>query len=152
MIVMLSRQSLLAVFTALALATLAGCGTAGGTASGTTSDGRLDVVISTLNRAPVLLKNAGGAGDGNWLTIQARGRKSNTFGLGATVKIETSEGAQVREISNVASYLSSNDIRLHVGLGRAKTVRRLEIVWPSGMSQVLENVPVNQILVIEESS
>lgn len=46
MIVMLSPRSFLAVFAALSLATLAGCGDAGGTASGTTSDGKLDVVAS----------------------------------------------------------------------------------------------------------
>ena len=64
--------------------------------------------------------------------------------------IETSEGTQVREINNVASYLSSSDTRLHVGLGRSTVVKRIEIRWPGGARQVLENVKVNQILVIEE--
>ena len=114
------------------------------------NDGRLDVAISTLGHAPVLLKNQGAAGDGNWLTIRARAHRSNAFGLGAVVTIETSEGTQVREINNVASYLSSNDTRLHVGLGRAAVVRRLAILWPSGTKQVLENVKVNQILTIDE--
>jgi hypothetical protein len=113
------------------------------------NNGTLDVVIATLGRAPVLLKNQGGAG-ASWLTIRARGRRSNTFGLGATVTVETSEGTQVREINNVASYLSASDSRLHLGLGRAAIVKRLEIRWPSGTRQVLENVKVNQILVIEE--
>ena len=36
------------------------------------------------------------------------------------MKVQTSQGVQVREINNVASYLSSNDIRLHVGLGAAR--------------------------------
>jgi hypothetical protein len=114
------------------------------------NDGRLDVVISNLNRAPVLLRNQGGAGDGNWLAIRAKGRKSNAFGFGAVVTAETSEGTQVREISNVGSYLSSNDTRLHLGLGRATLVKRLEILWPGGARQVLENVKANQILTVEE--
>jgi hypothetical protein len=113
------------------------------------NNGTLDVAIANLDRAPVLLKNQGVPG-ANWLTIQAKGRKSNAFGLGATVKVETSEGTQVREINNVASYLSANDVRLHLGLGRAAAVKRLEIAWPSGITQVLENVKPNQILVIEE--
>jgi hypothetical protein len=116
------------------------------------NDGRLDVVIANLNRAPVLLKNQGAPGDGHWLTLRARGRASNASGLGATVKIETADGTQVREINNVSSYLSSNDVRLHVGLGRASVVRRLEIAWPSGTRQVLENVKPDQILLIEEPS
>jgi hypothetical protein len=113
------------------------------------NDGKLDLVISTLDGPPVLLKNHSGDG-AHWLTIQAKGRKSNAFGLGATVTIETSEGTQVREINNAASYLSASDTRLHVGLGRATVVRRLSIQWPGGGTQVLDNVKVDQVLTIEE--
>jgi hypothetical protein len=113
------------------------------------NDGNLDVVISSVGRKPVLLKNQGTAG-GNWITIRAQGTKSNAFGLGATVQVETSERVQVGEINNVASYLSSNDIRVHFGLGAAKTVRQIDVLWPSGTKQVLKDVAVNQILVIKE--
>jgi hypothetical protein len=113
------------------------------------NDGRLDVAISTLNDRPVLLRNLT-AQSGNWIAIRAKGKKSNAFGLGATVTIETSEGRQVREVNNVASYLSSNDVRLHVGLGAAKIVQRIEILWPSGTKQTLSNVAVNQVVVIDE--
>jgi hypothetical protein len=113
------------------------------------NDGNLDVVISNLNQRPVLLRNLGVRG-GNWILIRAKGKKSNSFGLGATVTLETSVGKQVKEINNVASYLSSNDVRLHFGLGAAKIIQRIEVLWPSGTRQVLTNVAVNQILVIEE--
>jgi len=113
------------------------------------NDGLLDVAITSLNQRAVLLRNSG-ARTGNWITIRAKGNKSNAFGLGATVTIETTEGRQVREINNVVSYLSSNDIRLHVGLGAAKVIRRIELLWPSGARQVLTDVAVNQILTIEE--
>jgi len=113
------------------------------------NDGHLDVVISSLGQRPALLRNLG-ARPGNWLMIRAKGTKSNGFGLGATVKLQTAEGTQVREINNVASYLSSNDTRLHFGLGQAKIVQQIEILWPSGTRQVLKDVPVNQILVVEE--
>ena len=66
------------------------------------------------------------------------------------MKIQTSEGVQVREINNVASYLSSNDIRLHAGLGAARIIQQIESLWPSGTKQVLKDVAVNQILVVEE--
>ena len=56
----------------------------------------------------------------------------------------------MREINNVASYLSSNDTRLHFGLGDATVIRKLEILWPSGATQILKDVAVNQILVIKE--
>ncbi len=113
------------------------------------NDGFLDVAISSLDRRPALLKNQG-ARTGNWITIRAKGKKSNGFGLGATVKLQTSAGTQVGEINNVASYLSSNDTRLHFGLGPAKLVQQIEILWPGGTRQALKDVPVNQILVVEE--
>ena len=56
----------------------------------------------------------------------------------------------MREINNVASYLSSNDIRLHVGIGAATIIQQIEIRWPSGVRQTLKDVAVNQILVIKE--
>ncbi len=91
-----------------------------------------------------------GTGNGNWIIISAQGSKSNRFGLGATVRVQTAAGLQVREINNVASYQSANDIRLHVGLGSAKIVQQIEVLWPSGTKQTLKDVAVNQILVIKE--
>ena len=113
------------------------------------NDGNLDVVISSLGQAPVLLRNQGPK-QGNWIALRAEGSKSNRFGLGARVTVEAGKRVQVREISNVASYLSSNDTRLHVGVGAAKVVQRIEVLWPSGSKQVLTDVPVNQILVVKE--
>ena len=113
------------------------------------NDGNLDVVISSIGQRAVLLRNKGIKG-GSWITIRAQGTKSNGFGLGATVQVETAERVQVGEINNVASYLSANDIRLHFGLGAAKVIQRIEILWPSGTRQVLTDVPVNQILTVKE--
>ena len=113
------------------------------------NDGKLDVVISSVGRAPVLLKNQS-AGNGNWISIKAQGTKSNGFGLGATVRIQTAAGVQVREINNVASYQSANGIRLHVGVGAAKVIQQIDVSWPSGAKQTLKDVAVNQILVVKE--
>jgi hypothetical protein len=112
------------------------------------NDGRLDVVLTNVGRAPVLLRNQGTPG--NWLLIRAKGGKSNGFGLGTTVRVKTADRLQVGEVNNVASYLSSNDVRLHFGLGAAKIVQQIEVLWPSGTRQTLSDVPANQILVIEE--
>jgi hypothetical protein len=112
------------------------------------NDGRLDVAISSLGRRAVLLKNQGAAG--NWISLRAQGSRSNTFGLGSTVRVETADGVQVREIGNVASYQSGNDVRLHLGLGSAKMARTIEILWPGGTKQTLNDVPANQVLVVKE--
>ncbi len=113
------------------------------------NDGNLDVVISSVGKGAVLLKNQG-LRNGNWIQIRAQGTASNAFGFGATVRVETAGKTQVREINNVSSYLSSSDTRLHLGLGGAKIIQRLEILWPSGRRQVLTDVAANQILVVKE--
>jgi hypothetical protein len=113
------------------------------------NDGHLDVVISSVGQRAVLLKNQG-VRKGNWIQIRAQGTASNAFGLGATVRAEIAGKVQVREINNVSSYLSSNDTRLHLGLGDAKVIQRLEILWPSGRRQLLTEVAANQILVVKE--
>ena len=113
------------------------------------NDGDLDVAISSANQRPALLRNDAPRAN-NWITIRAEGTRSNRFGLGATLRIQTTAGVQVREINATASYQSSNDVRLHVGVGADKTIQKIEIRWPSGSTQTLTDVPVNQILVIKE--
>ena len=56
----------------------------------------------------------------------------------------------MREVNNVASYESSNDVRVHFGLAQAKIIDRLTVYWPSGKVQVLQNVKVNQQLIVDE--
>ncbi len=113
------------------------------------NDGDLDVVIATLGGRPVLLRNDSAAGS-NWLTIAAHGRGLNSAGVGATVRLRTAAGVQVREITSVASYLSASDIRLHFGLGTARSAAAIEITWPRGATQRLTDVAANQILVVRE--
>jgi hypothetical protein len=113
------------------------------------NDGDLDIAISSLGRPAVLLRNETGS-RGNWLIVRAEGTKSNRFGLGATVRLQTAGKPLVTEINNVASYLSANDIRLHLGLGSMKVVPQLEIRWPSGATQTLKDVAANQVLAVKE--
>ena len=113
------------------------------------NDGYQDVAILSLGRRAVLLRNEG-ARRGNWIELRAQGTASNSFGLGATVRATVDGRTLVREVGNVASYLSSSDTRLHLGLGPAKSIQRLEILWPSGRRQTLNDVAANQILTVKE--
>jgi hypothetical protein len=71
--------------------------------------------------------------------------------IGAQVKLTTDDGvSQYDMVSTSAGYGASRDPRLHFGLGPIKTVKQLEIRWPSGERQVLKNLPANQIHRIEE--
>ena len=113
------------------------------------NDGDLDIVVSNCGQPPVLMRNDGGNRN-HWIAIRVRGAESNSFGLGAKVRVETGSGVQFKEINNVASYLSSHDIRLYFGLGRQQKVKRIEIIWPSGKKQTLRDIPADQTLLIKE--
>jgi hypothetical protein len=108
------------------------------------NDGWMDVVATSLGEAPQFYLNRGG--EFHWLTITLRGKRSNRDGYGARVEVN----GQTRFATAAGSYLSSNDKRLHFGLGSAKTAD-IEIRWPSGILQVLRGVRADQFIVIEES-
>ena len=113
------------------------------------NDGRLDAVVSTSEGPAHLLYNRTET-QNHWLTLKLTGRKSNRDGIGAEVRIVTSQGQQFATATTASSYLSSGDKRVHFGLGPATVVDTLEIRWPSGILQTLKNVRGDQILELEE--
>jgi len=114
------------------------------------NDGLVDVVTTCNDGPTLLLMNAGGAGN-HWLTINTVGTVSNRDGIGARVRIVSESGLeQYSYVSTAGSYLSASDKRVHFGLGRDRKVRTLEIEWPGGAVQKLENVDVDQVLKVRE--
>jgi len=114
------------------------------------NDGDLDIVVADCGGPPLLLRNDGGNRN-HWIAIRARGRESNRFGVGAKVRVTSGGRTQLREINPAGSYLSTSDVRLYFGLGSETRITRLEIEWPSGKRQTLQDIPVNQTLVLDES-
>ena len=113
-------------------------------------DGDIDIVIANLDAAPVLLRNEGGNAS-HWLTVSLRGTQSNRPGIGAVVTIEDEQGrVQSGICSTASSYQSASDRRVHFGLGDAKTLRRVEVRWPSGVQQVMKDVGIDRIVEIVE--
>jgi enediyne biosynthesis protein E4 len=115
------------------------------------NDGDLDLVVADLGGRPLLLRNDGGNRN-HWIGIRARGRESNRFGIGSKVRVTSGGRTQLREINPYGSYLSTSDVRLYFGLGGEVAINHLEIEWPSGKRQVLENVRSDQILLIDEAN
>ena len=115
------------------------------------NDGDLDIVVANCGERPMLLRNDGGNRN-HWLAVRARGRESNRFGVGAKVRVTAEGRTQLREVNPSGSYLSTSDMRLYFGLGSETTITRLEIEWPSGKKQVLENVPTGQTLLLDEAN
>ena len=115
------------------------------------NDGDLDVVINNQNDPLTLLRNDGG-NKNHWLSIRTVGAKSNRDGIGARIAILAGGRRQIDEVRSGGSYLSQNDLRVHVGLGQASRLDRLEIRWPSGIVDKLENISADQFLVVREGT
>jgi hypothetical protein len=113
------------------------------------NDGDVDVFVVNHQGMPLLLRNDGGNRK-SWLKVRLRGHRSNHSAFGARVTIETEAGPQFREIGSQPSYLSQNALEAHFGLAHADIVRQVRVVFPSGVERVVENVPANQTVVIDE--
>jgi len=114
------------------------------------NDGWIDVVINCNNQPAVLLENRP-AGGNHWLTVDTVGTTSNRDGIGTHIRLVPETGAQqYATVSTGSSYLSSNDKRVHFGLGVSRRAKLLELTWPSGKVQRLENVMVDRIVTVRE--
>lgn len=113
-------------------------------------DGDIDIVVANLDAAPTLLRNDGGNAS-SWLTVSLRGTRSNRDGIGALVTVVDRSGrTRSAMCSTGSSYQPASDRRVHFGLGAATAVQRLEVRWPSGARQVVEDVPAGQSLNLVE--
>jgi hypothetical protein len=113
------------------------------------NDGDMDAFVSNNNQRPFLLRNDGGNRN-HWLAIKTIGRVSNRDGIGARVKVISGDLVQIEEVRSGSSYLSQNDLRVYFGLGRRERVDRVEIRWPSGIVQTLEEMAIDSIHRVEE--
>ncbi|HKQ60186.1 MAG TPA: CRTAC1 family protein, partial [Candidatus Polarisedimenticolaceae bacterium] len=111
-------------------------------------DGDVDLLFTTFNGPPVLLRASGVTG--HWLEVALTGAKSNRDGIGARVTLQAGGRRQLREIRRNAGYAGSILPIAQFGLAGATVVDRLEVRWPSGRSSVRENVKADQRLTIRE--
>jgi hypothetical protein len=114
------------------------------------NDGRIDAVVTTNDGPAYVLRNETATGN-RWILLKLVGHKSNRDAIGAEVKIVTAKGPQFATVTTASSYLSSSDKRVHFGLAGESTIREIEIRWPSGIVQKLQNVKADQILQIDEA-
>jgi enediyne biosynthesis protein E4 len=114
------------------------------------NDGKVDVVINCMDRVPVLLRNVN-PDRHHWVGLQlVGGPKSPRDGVGATVFLTAGGLRQRNDVMSGGSYESSNDQRLHFGIGDATTVDKVEIRWPSGVTQQVTLPGIDRFYTIEE--
>jgi hypothetical protein len=113
--------------------------------------GNIDAVLVNVGEPPTLLLNQNNSGNHRVL-FKLIGTKSNRAAIGARVTIHAAGVRQIAEVRGGGSYLSQNDLRLHFGLGKSTRIDSVEIRWPSGKVETLENVPADAIYTVVESS
>ena len=115
------------------------------------NDGDIDAVVVTCGGPAYVLRNDGG-NQNAWIGLDLRGTRSNRDGIGARLKLTSASGrVQYGMVTTTASYQSAQDKRLYFGIGQEKGISKIEIAWPSGVRQIIENPPIRQIMTIKEN-
>ena len=112
------------------------------------NDGDIDIVIMNQNEPPTLLRNDASK-ENRWLKVRLEGTKSNRSAIGARVLVRYGGKQQSQAVLSQASYVSSNDPRLHFGLG-AETSADVEVHWPSGTVEKYPGLAANRLITILE--
>ena len=114
------------------------------------NDGRVDVVVTTLNGPAKLFRNTT-EGGGHWLAFKLRGTRSNRQGLGAVVRMTLPDGrVLVNHATTSVGYACSSEPLVRFGLGSHAEAKKVEIRWPGGRRQELENVKGDRMVEAEE--
>jgi hypothetical protein len=113
-------------------------------------DGNMDLVYSNFQGGVTLMRNTGDTG--HRIICALRGTRSNRFGIGAKVTLESAAGIQVRTLALGRGFMSSSEPIVHFGLGDDAVIRRLSVSWPSGAVQTFENLAADRRFIITEPS
>jgi enediyne biosynthesis protein E4 len=114
------------------------------------NDGDIDVLVMNRSEPPSLLRNDAPKGN-HWIKVRLEGTKSNRSAIGSRVLVRYGEKVQAQCVTSQASFLSSNDPRLHFGLGKFTSVD-IEVYWPTGASEKFTKVAADQLVTIREGS
>ena len=116
------------------------------------NDGRIEAVVNNLSDKPALLINTA-HNENHWLGLHLVGTFSNRDAIGAHVTLRNAKRVWVDEVRSGSSYNSSNDLRLHFGLGPDPKLTSLEVRWPTGQTESFE-IPgkLDQIVTLTEGS
>jgi len=113
-------------------------------------DGDLDLVVNGFEEPILVYRND--VSTGNSLRIKLNGKTSNNGGIGAKIVLDTNNGLKqmVRYVSSSRGFMSSSEPIVHFGLGIIEMAEKITIYWPSGITQILEDIPTGFLYVITE--
>jgi len=114
------------------------------------NDGDMDILVMNMNEPPSLLRNDV-SGKNHWLKVQLVGLQTNRSAIGTRVTARYGSRRQAQEVSAQSSFYSTNDRRLHFGLGEERSAD-LSIRWTNGATETILNVAADQLVVIREGA
>ena len=115
------------------------------------NDGRLSVVITNMNAKNSLLVNDVRY-QNHWVAFKLVGTRSNRDGIGARITVKAGKRTWVDEVRSGSSYDSNSDMRVHFGLGAITKIDGVQIRWPSGITELFENISVDAIHTLKEGT
>lgn len=113
-------------------------------------DGRVDAVVNNIDSTPSLLRNVT-TPSGHWIKLRLAGDvagKTPRDAIGSIVYVTTGKIRQRLDVISGAVYCSQNDLTLHVGLGAATKVDKLEIKWSNGAVESFEVAAIDKTITI----
>ena len=114
-------------------------------------DGDQDVLVTSNNGSPRLLRNDSQTEPGNnALRVELRGSRSNRSAVGALAWAEVGNRSLRRRVRSGSSYLSQSELSITFGLGSGR-LQQLVVRWPSGKLQKFDGIAGNSSLVIDEA-
>lgn len=111
------------------------------------NDGDVDLLVTNEGGLARLFKNEYPR-KGHWLNIRAINPKLHRDAYGARIVTYINDKKIVRIIQPGYSYLSSNDVRAHFGLGTAARVDSIQVIWPDGRLQTFNEVQADHFITI----
>lgn len=113
-------------------------------------DGLLEIVAMDLDGPVRVLENTL-TSSGHWLGVRLAGRSGNTRGIGARIVVRAGDARFTGEVRSSAGYQAGGPAAVHFGLGELSEIDAVEVHWPGGATQVVENVELDRWLLIEEA-
>ena len=111
--------------------------------------GVMDIIVASQN-GPVKVYKNNTADRNHWIAFKLEGTRSNGSAIGAELKLYWGGKRQLQVVSGGSGFSSQNQRPVHFGLGDHTSVDKLEIRWPSGIKQTVENPAVDQLHIVQE--
>ena len=111
--------------------------------------GRIEIVVNNIDETPFLYRQKR-PNSGAWVRLKLVGTKCNRDAIGARITITAGGLTQIDEVRSADSYISSSDVRVHFGLGKALAIEQLQVRWPDGSVEKRTGLAINKEHVIRQ--